>query len=250
MHRMIKSIRRRLNATTVIAVFALVFAMTGGAYAAKKLIITSTGQISPKVLKSLKGNAGAKGANGANGAPGAQGPAGPAGPAGPGGTAGANGNDGKEGPPGKEGKEGKEGSPWTAGGVLPSGKTETGAWASSLAPESGVQAFIPISFTIPLAEALESEDVFLDLESIEEGKEAEFEEKCPGSVETPLATKGNLCVYTSLHNNLTNAAGAGIVEPSAPGVRGAGTSGALLRFAPEEASSGGAASGTWAVTAP
>jgi hypothetical protein len=32
---------------------ALVFAMTGGAYAARKIIITSTKQISPKVLKKL-----------------------------------------------------------------------------------------------------------------------------------------------------------------------------------------------------
>ena len=81
---MFSAIRRRLRLSpaTVIAGLALVFAMTGGAYAAKKYLITSTKQISPSVLKQLQGKAGAAGAPGAAGAQGAQGPAGPAGPAG------------------------------------------------------------------------------------------------------------------------------------------------------------------------
>jgi hypothetical protein len=74
---------------------ALVFAMSGGAYAAKKYLITSTKQISPKVLKQLQGKAGPAGAPG---------PAGPAGPAGPQGPAGANGKDGANGAPGAPGE--------------------------------------------------------------------------------------------------------------------------------------------------
>ncbi len=72
---MFSAIRRhmRVSPTTVIATLALVFAMTGGAYAAKKYLITSTKQISPSVLKALQGKAGPAGAAGA------QGPAGPAG---------------------------------------------------------------------------------------------------------------------------------------------------------------------------
>ena len=53
---MFSAIRRRIHFSpaTVIATLALVFAMTGGAYAASKFLITSTKQISPKVLKSLR----------------------------------------------------------------------------------------------------------------------------------------------------------------------------------------------------
>lgn len=249
---MIKSISRRFNASTLIAVIALVFAMTGGAYAAKKYLITSTGQISPKVLKTLKGAKGGNGANGAQGPAGAAGPQGPAGPAGPGGAAGAKGETGAPGKDGKDGAKGNEGSPWTAGGTLPSGKTETGSWAISQEGEGN--AFTSISFPIPLAEALEGAEpgeegnhVFWDRVWEEGGLEEEFVEKCPGSTETPLATRGNLCVYTSVANGLVPL---GVFEPFAPGVKGSGTTGALLRLLPPEGGGSGAAAGDWAVTAP
>jgi hypothetical protein len=76
---------KRLTYANVIVTLALVFAMSGGALAASKYLITSTKQISPKVIKSLKGKIG---------------PAGPAGPSGP------TGPQGKEGAAGKEGKAG------------------------------------------------------------------------------------------------------------------------------------------------
>jgi hypothetical protein len=66
-------------------VVALVFAMTGGALAAGHYLITSTKQISPKVLKSLRGKSGPRGRTGA------------AGPAGRTGRAGTNGTDGTDG---------------------------------------------------------------------------------------------------------------------------------------------------------
>jgi hypothetical protein len=75
---MIRRVRRHVTPTGVIAVLALVFAMSGGAYAAKKYLISSTKQISPSVLKKLKGT------NGKAGPAGTAGPAGPAGPAGAG----------------------------------------------------------------------------------------------------------------------------------------------------------------------
>jgi hypothetical protein len=81
----------------VVATLALVFAMAGGAAAASHYLITSTKQISPKVLKQLK-------------KPGAKGTTGPAGPAGPAGAAAANGSAGaagKEGPQGAQGPEGQ-----------------------------------------------------------------------------------------------------------------------------------------------
>jgi Collagen triple helix repeat (20 copies) len=91
--------RRHLSYTNVVATLALVFAMSGGALAASRYLITSTKQISPKVLRKLKGNTGATGANGATGAAGAPGAAGPKGP---------------QGIQGQEGYEGYEGKPGTA----------------------------------------------------------------------------------------------------------------------------------------
>jgi hypothetical protein len=110
---MFKALRKRLHLspTTVIATLALVFAMTGGAYAAKKYLITSTSQIKPSVLAQLKGRPGA------NGAPGAQGPAGPAGPQGAKGE-GAAGAAGKNGTNGENGKEGSAGESVTGKTIL------------------------------------------------------------------------------------------------------------------------------------
>lgn len=77
--------RRHLNYANVVATFALLFAMSGGALAAKHYLINSTKQIKPSVLKKLKGNTGKTGATG---------------PAGPQGVQGKEGAQGKEGPTG------------------------------------------------------------------------------------------------------------------------------------------------------
>src|ERR1700712_1050053 len=45
--------RRHLSYANVTATLALVFAMSGGALAAKHYLVTKTNQISPKVLKSF-----------------------------------------------------------------------------------------------------------------------------------------------------------------------------------------------------
>jgi hypothetical protein len=82
---------RRLNYANVTATLALVFAMSGGALAAHHYLITSTTQISPKVLVKLKGKTGPTGPRGSSGKEGAAGAA------------------GKEGPRGKEGSRGPEG---------------------------------------------------------------------------------------------------------------------------------------------
>jgi hypothetical protein len=83
--------RRRLSYANVTATLALFFAISGGAMAASHYLITSTKQISPKVLTKLTGKPGKNGIAGANGATGAAGAT------------------GKEGPPGKEGLKGEEG---------------------------------------------------------------------------------------------------------------------------------------------
>jgi hypothetical protein len=98
---MLRLIRSRLTYANLVATVALVFAMAGSAVAASHYLITSTKQISPKVLASLKG---AKGSNGAPGAPGAGGPPGATGPSGSAGVSerGEKGEKGDRGEPGTD----------------------------------------------------------------------------------------------------------------------------------------------------
>ena len=242
---MLSPIRKRLTYANVVATLALVFAMSGGAYAASKFLITSTKQIKPSVLASLKGKSGAAGAAGA------QGPAGPGGAQGPAGAAGKEGAPGKEGPQGKEGvagkngTNGKEGSPWTDGGTLPHEATETGAWALAPQPpgESPLPlfAYVSISFNVPLSAPLgEGHTVFVNSGEVGTGGCA------GGTAETPTAEAGYLCVY---YGQVTGIAPYQIHNPArAEEKDGAGTAGALLLLGPLEHGEG--AAGTWAVTAP
>src|SRR3954452_10135366 len=76
------------------ALLALALVTAGTGYAAQKYVITSTKQISPKVLTALKGDkgpAGGKGDQGPKGSQGSQGPACAYAPAGVYGSAGAQG---------------------------------------------------------------------------------------------------------------------------------------------------------------
>jgi hypothetical protein len=238
--------RKHFTYANVVTTLVLVFAMSGGAYAASKYVITSTKQVSPSVLKSLKGKGGANGA---------QGPAGPMGPAGSAGAPGAKGQTGaagKDGAPGEKGvpgekgtpgtngfngtngvsvtskefagsqgtckeggsefsaasnsktfacngKEGKEGSPWTAGGTLPAGSSETGQWSVSVNQAEERASFVTasISFTIPLANALGKEHThFIGPEEGEGEPKAKMPTGCSGNFKAPKATSGNLCVFT------------------------------------------------------
>ena len=259
---MFSRIRKRFTYANVAMTLALVFAMTGGAYAASKYVITSTKQIKPSVLASLKGKAGANGAAGAQGPAGAVGPAGPAGGVGPQGPAGTPGTDGSPGPEGKEGKagkngtNGKEGSPWTDGGTLPEGATETGTWVMGPVPTGAGLTFLhaAISFPIPLAKAIGGGSCSAGIEEptcrIHVFEWPNIPQGCSGTVEPShriselKADPGNVCVWL---------AGSGIkatqVAPENPenGNIEVGTHGAILETTggvKEEA----VAEGTWAVT--
>lgn len=245
---MFSAIRRRISPATVIATVALVFAMTGGAYAAGKVLITSTKQISPKVLKSLTGKAGPAGVNGTAGAGGAQGPAGATGPAGASGPAGPQGPAGATGAAGVAGKEGKQGV-IHPGETLPSGASETGVW-SAVPQAEGEELDVPISFNIPLAAPLDSSHVFfVGREEWEKQGGKEDPAGCAGgTVEEPKAAEGNLCVYVGFSFSV---AGGQIQNPGTTTLNapGAAMTGAMLAFTGEGASPPRLAHGSWAVTA-
>jgi hypothetical protein len=239
---MFSAIRKRFTYANVAMTLALMFAMTGGAYAAGKYLITSTKQIKPSVLKSLKG---------ANGKPGATGVQGPAGPAGAQGTAGANGKDGTNGTPGAPGAPGTSvtssvepsGTNCKAGGsafvaasgttyacngekgksgtfegqALPAGKTLTGLYATASYAEAAVSnpgfgvVQTGVSFALPVSPEIKGGNV--EKVGLEEGA-GEPKEKlpevggkkvCMGNNKEPGAAEGYLCVFVSEAENLVSA---------------------------------------------
>jgi hypothetical protein len=271
-------VRGRFTYANVASTFALVFAMSGGALAAKHYLLTSTSQIKPSVLTALKGRSGPHGATGATGAQGPAGPTGPQGTAGAGtaGAAGANGTSvtsgvlpsgnasckegGSEfvsasgktfacnGAKGKEGPAGPEGVCSTSSCVLPAGTTETGVWGTGTplakkASTGGTGLAIPISFPIPLANEVKGSNVHIfEGETIPAGCTGEVVE---GIVTHLGAESGSFCVYVRFNTELP-ASGLETFDPEAA-EPGTGRSGTLLvnTIIGEE---GALAFGTWAVT--
>lgn len=223
---MFSTLRTRFGIPGVISVIALVFAMFGGAYAASN---SSGGGKATASAKAKKGPRGPKGAKGDAGPAGLQGPPGPQGPAGAKGDTGAAGSNGTNGtngqsvvsgsePPGGNcatggskftsssgttyacngatGAKGAQGSPWTAGGLLPSGATETGVWGDGAFPAQEGTSSYPASFSIPLAK--EPKVTFVDTYANSEAKAP----GCPGVTAIsgeglPTADPGNLCFYST-----------------------------------------------------
>jgi Collagen triple helix repeat (20 copies) len=273
---MFQWIRRRLTYANVMMTLALVFAMSGGAYAAKHYLITSTKQISPKVLKQLQGKAGSQGSEGKQGSAGPAGPQGPVGSAGKGekgergekgdpGTNGTNGTNGEsvtdkaiakgsascqEGGAefkvgsgaatfacnGAEGAQGEPGSPWTAGGTLPHGATETGTWSVLHGASSETQFMVSVSFSVPLSESISQ------FEYVGKGQTGS---NCTGNAASPTAPSGWFCIYDNNQYEI----GITKLMPVKPDafVPGTGTAGALL-FIEATANTSVLAFGSWAVT--
>ena len=258
---MFQKVRKQITPATVMAFVALVFAITGGAFAATgssgsgnggspaakaTASVTSVHAVTAKAKKkaaSTRGPAGPKGATGATGATGPAGATGATGPGGPAGGPGPTGNNGEKGEKGEKGEQGTPGKNGTNGQTgftetLPPGKTETGVWGF-YGEDPGVR--IPISFPIQLSQGIEASHV-----KFVEGKQpGEKVEGCEGgSVVKPTAEQGYLCVYVK--SSLEPGASAEFVEnPEGTPHGGAGTTGAILQIVGEHESVG-----TWAVTAP
>ncbi len=254
---MFSTLRNRFGIPGVISVIALVFAMFGGAYAASN----SSG--GGKATASAKGKPGPRGKTGKTGPAGPAGPAGPQGPAGANGKDGANGTNGTPGSPGApgqsvkaadepplgncgeqegvkltsvsgtnyvcDGADGEPGSPWAAGGTLPVGSTETGAWDYAASPAVGAytggRVTATVSFPIPLAAALDASHVVF----VRFFGPNPDPTHCNGTPTQPKAASGYLCVYESILGFSTpDTAGPPIA--GFDGLAGASTSGAKLNF--------------------
>jgi Collagen triple helix repeat (20 copies) len=277
---MISKLHARLgSAGLVVAVIALVAALAGTAFAATKLNGTQKKEVE-KIAKKYAGKPGKPGkagTNGTNGSNGAKGDTGAKGDAGAPGSAGAAGAPGKSvvitgsaascGSGGKSievegsgvkqavcnGEEGPEGSPWTAGGTLPPGKTETGTYLISSETGDGTfsgYAQTTISFPIPLAEGIPGPSNTLYVPSFGTVPADCENTENPGTAgpANPEAAPGFLCVFESLATNMNTGGPEPMPIFSPSSVEGAGVSGAVLLQEPTapEAS----AKGSWAVTAP
>ena len=287
---MISRIIQHINATTVLAFIALIFATTGGALAVNDhggagtkaasatpsvgnsatapVAITSKAKSKAKIKSKVgprgpAGAAGAAGAAGKNGTNGASGSQGEKGPAGTNGTSGTNGESVTVSTPsGSEckGEGGAKVSNASGSATACNGKTgytptlpagQTETGTWSLAVTSKGYVAIPLSFSIPLAPGTPGEPVIENVHYFEAGATASGHGCGKGTAEKPEAEPGNLCVYTG-------EAEPGIILPEnvhltdpANGKEGAGSAGANLKIYIEEAPGGLAhGGGTWAVSAP
>src|ERR1700730_9259224 len=164
-------IRRHLSYANVAATLALVFAMSGGALAATHYLITSTKQISPKVLHKLRGSRGAKGSRG---------------PAGPQGARGAKGSNGAKGAKGTTGTPGAAGQ--SALSPLASGQTESGDYGIRT-PNAGETGSLAQAITFPaaLAQRIPASNVVYTAVGAPI-------EHCAGPGQ---AARGYLCIYSA-----------------------------------------------------
>jgi hypothetical protein len=248
---MLSRIHNKLGtAGLIVAVVALVAALSGAAIAASGLNPTQKKQVTKIAKKEAK-----KIGKGATGPQGPQGPAGPAGPAGvpgvPGidgkaGATGATGATGKTGATGATGATGPEGSPWPAGGTLPEGETETGAfttgYGTAIGSEIDEPSYIEMSFNIPLAEVPKITWVNKAGTGVYFGSEGTLAD-CPGTAAEPAADPGHLCLYTTY----VEEGGPFDTTPSMVNAGGVSSVAGFVRRVDFEPI--GLASGTWAVTA-
>jgi hypothetical protein len=194
---MFSRIRKRITYANVAMTLALVFAMSGGAFAASKYIINSTKQINPKVIKALKGKNGANGTNGTNGTNGVNGKDGSNGVTG---AAGATGATGAKGTTGATGETGVTGATGPVTGELPSKVTLKGQWGVSEYEATEILDLVPISFGLSLASAPTPN--YINGAGV--AKVGSLANCTGGTAAEPKANPGNLCIWVTAEGGVTN----------------------------------------------
>lgn len=234
-----KRLRGRLSYSNVMVTVLAVIVLGGGtAYAATEVLPSNsvgTKQIKKEAVTPAKLSSAAKNTlTGAQGPAGPQGPQGQQGPQGPKGDRGEKGDKGEKGDTGDKGEKGDRGEPGPAIQILPSGQTETGAWATAAERENW--ALAQINFFPRLAAGIPVANEKLM------PYEAAPTTECPGNEQ---AAPGYLCVYTAWDFELTFT---NFASPLIHLGEGASAAGVLIYFH----SSGREANalGNWAYTAP
>jgi Collagen triple helix repeat (20 copies) len=151
------------SAGLIVAIAALVVALTGSAFAAGVF----TKKQEKQIIKIAKKYAGKQGPQGP---PGSQGPAGAP---------------GKEGARGPEGPRGEIGPAGPTSTILPAGETETGIW--SFTNIDVISAFATITYGLRLEE--EATPHWIPAPGVSTDPD------CPGNAGDPQAEPGALCVY-------------------------------------------------------
>jgi ribosomal protein S18 acetylase RimI-like enzyme len=157
------------------------------------------------------------------------------GPRGNQGIQGAQGTPGVQGTPGIQGIQGVPGPLLTQ---LPSGKSETGTYEAGSDLAMADEAWGSISFPIPLADAPTPNIVLAG---------GSPTAACPGSVTSPTAAAGDLCLYEGSDNNRFAAK---FLNPENDALGQATRFGAVLLVDPGSTAGNLFSMGTWAVTAP
>ena len=223
---MFRRVHEKLGtAGLIIAVVALIAALTGTALAAAGLNSKQKKEVT-KIAKKYAGK------------PGATGPAGPQGPAGPAGAKGDPGAAGAPGAKGATGATGPEGPPGPTETQLPFEETLTGVWAFS-GQGIGRTEYVPISFPLRVTPAPAEFENSTNL--VEENKSTA---QCPGTVSDPKAAAGEFCLYVKEIKNANGFPNLGINTKSADR-----SSGVIAQFLIQTDTGEGWGNGTWAVTA-
>lgn len=241
----------------IVAVVALIAALSGTALAASGALTGKQKKEVEKIAKKFQGTgpagavgpagaqgpAGTPGSNGTNGSDGAKGATGATGVTGPKGATGATGVTGPSGPTGATGPTGGFG-----GQVLAKGVTETGLWSFSTSGGSATEAWTQISFPQEIGGNPFSYEVhFVAAET--EGTD----EVCGsgsggagGNMNAPKAPQGVLCIFEFPPvTNATFKAGTWNSE----GTFGVpNRTGAILKYDITAPASPALGAGTWAIT--
>jgi len=220
--------RKIFSYANVAATLALIMALSGGALAASHYLITSTKQISPKVLRKLKGRRGRTGATGAPGIAGTQGPL------------------GLQGPKGERGSSGAPGQ--SALSPIRAGQSVSGVYAVHREPAAeGDLLDEAITYPIGLSAPLAATNV------IYTGPTESRPAQCKGPGK---ADPGYLCIYSEFSEGVKLPPGSMNPEaaeaPGAPTVLppGAGALGVVLQWTATGSPTSAADYGTYTLTAP